>query len=205
MSEIIDARGLACPQPVILTKKALETKDDIVVLVDNTTALENVKRFASNSGCSVDVTEETGGFFRLKIVKKPGTGIKEATEDGFTCETERPSPSKGPVVVVVTSDKMGIGNDELGSVLIRSFIHTLTEMENAPDTMIFYNGGVRLAVEGSTVLHDLKKLEDAGVRILVCGTCINYFGLTGKVQAGVVSNMYDIVDTLFRAVKIVKP
>jgi len=205
MSEIVDARGLACPQPVILTKKALETKNDITVLVDNTTALENVKRFASNSGCSVEVSEETGGIFKLKIVKKPGIDINPITENEITCGIERTSPTSGPVVFVITSDKMGIGNDELGSVLIRSFIHTLTEMEKAPDIMIFYNGGVRLTVEGSEVLHDLKKLEETGVKLLVCGTCINYFGLADKVRAGVISNMYDITDTLFRAGRIVKP
>ena len=99
---------------------------------------------------------------------------------------------------------MGHGNDELGAVLMKAFIHTAKELEVGPDVMVFYNTGVKLAAEGSDVLDDLKELEKKGVRILVCGTCVNYFNLTGKV-AGVVSNMYDIAGTLSQSGRTVRP
>ncbi len=100
---------------------------------------------------------------------------------------------------------MGKGNDELGAVLMKAFIHTTLELEAGPDMMIFYNSGVKLTAEGSDFLGDLKELEEKGVKMLVCGTCVNYFNLTGKIAAGVVSNMYDIAGTLSRAGRIVQP
>lgn len=205
MADIVDARGLTCPQPVLLTKKALETKDSITVLVDNTTALENVKRFAQNSGCTVEVKEETGGFYRLDIVKDRGVHIKEPSPEEISCDINRTTGTDRPLVVMITSDKMGIGDDELGTVLMRSFIHTLTEMETQPDVMIFYNSAVKLTIEGSDVLHDLKKIEEKGIKILVCGTCLNFFNIKEKLRIGLVSNMYDITETLLKAKKIVKP
>ncbi len=205
MADMVDARGLACPQPVLLTKKALETKDNITVLVDNTTALENVKRFAQNLGCSVETREEAGGVYRLDITKTQGVVVKEPSPEEIICDMERPTGSDRPLVIMITSDKMGIGDDELGTVLMRSFIHTLTEMETQPDTMILYNAGVKLAVDGSDVLHDLKNIEEKGVKILVCGTCLNFFNLKEKLKVGVVSNMYDITETLLKAKKIVRP
>ncbi|MCX8110568.1 MAG: sulfurtransferase-like selenium metabolism protein YedF [Syntrophorhabdaceae bacterium] len=205
MAEIIDARGLACPQPVLLTKKALETKKDIIVLVDNETALENVKRFAINSGCHVSVIEETGDLFSINIIKPQGVELKEIGQEEIACTIEKKPPSEGPTVIVMASNTMGSGDDELGTVLLRSFVHTLTEMEKRPDVIILYNSGVKLAIEGSDVLHDLKRLEEVGVKILVCGTCLNFFNVKEHLRAGVVSNMYDITDTLLKAERIVKP
>jgi selenium metabolism protein YedF len=100
---------------------------------------------------------------------------------------------------------MGEGNDELGALLMRAFIHTTVELEHKPDTMIFYNTGVKVAAIDSPALDDLKALEETGVKILVCGTCVNFFELTGKIGAGTISNMYDIAGTLSTAGRIVKP
>ncbi len=207
MIKTVDARGLACPQPVILTKKALETEKDLVVLVDNTTALENVKRFAINSGCAVDVKEELEGCFSIHIVKPKDTSIKDESilMGEMTCDMEKEAPSTGPVVTAIPSNKMGIGDDELGTVLMRSFLHTLTEIDKKPDVMILYNSGVKLAIEGSDTLHDLETLEHQGVKILVCGTCLNFFNLKEKLKVGSVSNMFDITETLFKAKKIIRP
>jgi selenium metabolism protein YedF len=206
MSETtINAKGLACPEPVILTKKALEAHSDVVVLVDNTTAKENVKRFASNAGCSVEVADEPEGVFKIHLKKQsealPGNTLPQHP----CCDTETPLAAAGPTVFVIASDTMGRGNDELGAVLMKTFIHTTTELEAGPDVMIFYNTGVKLTSEGSDVLDDLKQLEEKDVKMLVCGTCVNYFNLTGKVAAGVVSNMYDIAGILSRAGRIVQP
>jgi selenium metabolism protein YedF len=205
MSEIINAKGLACPEPVILTKKALETHDDVVVLVDDTTAMENIKRFATSAGCSVEVNNEPGGIFKIHLKKQSGATPGNVTPEYLSCCTDTPSVATGPTVFVISSDTMGKGSDELGAVLMKALIHVTTELETMPDVMIFYNAGVKLAAEGSDFLGDLKELEKKGVKMLVCGTCVNYFNLTGKIAAGVVSNMYDIAGTLSRAGRIVQP
>lgn len=110
-----------------------------------------------------------------------------------------------PAVVVIASDTMGRGDDELGHLLVRSYLHTLTEVSPRPDTLIFYSSGVRLAVEGSPALDDLRALADRGVRVLLCGTCLNHFGLKEKVAVGEISNMYAISETMLTAGKVVSP
>ncbi len=110
-----------------------------------------------------------------------------------------------PFVVVFSSDKMGRGEDELGDVLIRAFIHTLCEQGARPDKIIFYNTGVKLAAKDSAVVEDLKQLADSGVELLVCGTCVNYFKLSGQIGAGTVSNMYVIAETMCSAGRVVMP
>jgi selenium metabolism protein YedF len=208
MSQIINAKGLACPQPVILTKKALEAHSDIVVLVDNMTAMENVKRYASNSGCSVEIADEPEGVFKIHLKKQSGAtpgNLRNLPPEYPSCDADARLAAAGPTVFVIASDTMGRGNDELGAVLMKVFIHTSTELQTGPHVMIFYNAGVKLTSEGSDVLDDLKKLEEKGVKMLVCGTCVDYFGLTGKVVSGVVSNMYDIADILSHAGRIVQP
>ena len=205
MSELINAKGLACPEPVILTKKALEAHSEITVLVDNTTAMENIKRFGSSAGCSVEVNDEPGGVFKIHLKKQGAATPGNAAPEYLSCCTDTSSAATGPTVFVISSDTMGKGNDELGAVLMKAFIHTAVELKTGPDVMIFYNAGVKLTTEGSDFLNDLKELEKKGVKMLVCGTCVNYFNLTGKVVAGVVSNMYDIADTLSCAGRIVQP
>jgi selenium metabolism protein YedF len=192
MAHTVDARGLSCPQPVILAKKALEENNEVVILVDDKTAAENVKRLAANMGFSVD--EELGGSeTRIRINK--GDACSLATE-GIS--------RQGPVVVVLSSDTMGRGEEVLGGVLMKSFLHTLTQTTPVPDVMILFNTGVRLAVQGSEVLDDLDALMNAGVKILACGTCLNYFSLKEKLAVGEVSNMYDIAQTMLTAGRIVQ-
>ncbi len=205
MSEIINAKGLACPEPVILTKKALESHNEITVLVDNMTALENIKRLAASAGCSVTVTDEPGGAFRIILKKQAGAATSDVMPEYLSCCTDVPSSAAGPTVFVISANTMGKGDDELGAVLMKAFIHVITELEHRPDIMIFYNAGVKLAAEGSTFLNDLKELERMGVKMLICGTCVNYYNLTGKIVAGTISNMYDIAGTLSTAGRIVKP
>jgi len=204
MSELIDAKGLACPEPVVLTKKALDTCDDVTVVVDNETALENVKRLASNSGCAVEVTGESGGTFRLHLKRQQGSGV--AREASSEClHPESMTQPSGPSVFVIASNVMGQGNDELGAVLMKAFLHTTVDLDHGPDVMVFYNTGVKLAASDSDVVDDLKALEAKGAKLLICGTCVNFFDLKGKVGAGTVSNMYDIAGTLSTAGRIVKP
>lgn len=197
MSEIIDAKGLACPQPVVLAKKALEKYGDITVIVDNTTALENVKRMGSNSGCDVSVEDTGDGTCKIHMKNKTGKDV-----DTTACNSASVS---GATVIVFKGDKMGNGDDELGAVLMKAFIHTLVDSGSIPDTIILYNAGVKLAVKDSDTAPDLKKLEEAGAKILVCGTCANFFEIKDKLSAGTISNMYDIANTMITAGRLIMP
>ena len=199
--KIIDARGLSCPQPVVLTKQALEANAMVTTIVDNETALENVKRVAGKFGCDVDVEPKGKSVYEIHIVR--GADFKKDQDFTVSCQTGE-SPS-GPFVITVTEDKMGRGNDELGTVLIKAFIHTVAGQAKKPDVMIFYNTGVKLTVQGSDVLDDLKQMESEGVQILVCGTCLNYFEIKEKLAVGIVSNMYDIVETMSSAGRLLTP
>jgi len=205
MRKIIDARGLACPQPVILTKKALEQQDSITVIVDNIAALENVSRMGTKSGCTVDTVKKEDGVFHLNLSRKEVGAPRGSTDQPTAGPLDYSCVEEGPLVVAISADRMGRGDDELGYILIRSFIHTLLTLEPLPDTLIFYNTGVKLAIRDSEVMDDLKKIEASGVSVIVCGTCLNYFGITGVLAVGVVSNMYDIASTMAAAGKLVVP
>ena len=204
MSEIkiVNAKGLASPQPVILAKQALESHEQVRVVVDNDTALENVKRLGAKSGCDVKAEKKRDGTYEINLTRKADT--VEAKEDCVSSYGAIPAQS-GPFVIVISADKMGRGNDELGYVLIRAFLHTISLQAEKPDVMIFYNTGVKLTVQGSEVLDDLKQLENEGVQLLVCGTCLNYFEIKDKLAAGTVSNMYDIVETMSSAGRLIVP
>ncbi len=194
MAETVDARGLPCPQPVIKTRTAMERSAEVVTLVDGETAQRNVTRMAEKAGATVKVEPyETG--FRLHITRGPGTA-PAADPVGA------PASSGGPLVLAVPSEFMGRGeHDQLGHILMRGFFHTLGEVEPMPDTIIFYNSGVKLVVEGSPVVEDLQALVEAGVQILACGTCLGYYELEHEVVVGEISNMYTIAETMLRAGK----
>jgi selenium metabolism protein YedF len=198
--KIINATGLPCPQPVVLAKEAIEKNEKIKVIVDNETALENVKRMGTKRGCDVETETKAGELFEITLTRKAGATVQDSP---VTCEAS--APAAGPFVIVCAEDKMGRGNDELGSVLIRAFLHTICLQKEKPDVMIFYNTGVKLTIEGSEVLDDLKELVAAGVEILVCGTCLNYFEAKDKLGVGVVSNMYDIAGTMSKAGRLLYP
>lgn len=199
--KIVDARGLSCPQPVVLTKQALEANVSVKTIVDNQTALENVKRLAGKFGCDINVESQKGGLYEIRMTR--GSDFNKNQDFVASCETG--AASSGPFVVVVSEDKMGRGNDELGAVLIKSFVHTVAGLGKKPDVMIFYNTGVRLTIEGSDVLEDLKQMNSEGVQMLVCGTCLNFFESKDKLAVGAVSNMYDIVETMSGAGRLLTP
>jgi selenium metabolism protein YedF len=196
MAKVVDCRGLACPQPVIQTKKAMAQAQEVTTIVDNDAAMMNVSRMAEKEGYSVEAETKDDGIY-LRVSK---TGA--VPED-----TPLPAPVMGspvgPAVVLIPCDSMGRGDEELGGILIRSFLHTLNEVEPLPDTMIFVNAGVKLTVEGSPVLEDLAGLERRGMEILACGTCLGHFGIKEKIAVGEVSNMYSIAETLLGAQKVV--
>lgn len=192
MAITVDARGLACPQPVILAKKALDGNDEVVVLLSDEVALENVKRLAASLGATVE-EERHGAETRLLITKGGSCSLAQGIIAG-----------QGPVVAVITADTMGRPDTVLGGVLMKSFLNTLTQTTPVPDVMILYNAGVKLAVQGSESLDDLQALAGSGVRILVCGTCLNFFELKDRLAVGQVSNMYDIARTMLTAGRVVQ-
>jgi len=192
MKEEVDARGLACPQPVIMAKRTIEERGNCVVIVDDEAARENVCRMAESLGCDVRVEEKNGAAY-IHI-----------SRDNVDKVWEEKEPSAGPTVVVFPYDKMGRGDDELGMLLMRAFLHTLGEVSPRSDVMIFFNAGVKLVTEESEVLDDLHSLEKQGMGILVCGTCLDYFGLKDNLKVGVVSNMYDIAETMLSAGRVIR-
>lgn len=196
MTTTLDARGLACPQPVILTRNAMKQTDRVVTLVDNETSLTNVSRMATKAGWHVNVVEGDDEF-RIELAKGevvPQAGLLAAGSD---------NAANAPLVLVVSSDTMGRGDAELGNILVRGFFHTLGEIHPLPQTIVLLNSGVKLACQGSPVLDDLCTLEAEGIEMLVCGTCLGYFELTQTLAAGQVSNMYDIAETMLGAGKVV--
>lgn len=200
--KIVDARNLSCPQPVVLARKAILDHEQVMVVVDNDAALENVKRMGTKLGCEVRSENKSDGTYEIYLTRQQ---VQAPVNDEYvpSCGSS-PLPS-GPFVIVISADKMGKGNDELGYVLIKAFFHTVAEQAAKPDVIIFYNTGVKLTVQGSEVLEDLGQLESDGTEILVCGTCLNYFEIKDKLAVGNVSNMYDIVETMSKSGRLISP
>jgi selenium metabolism protein YedF len=196
VTETVDARGLACPQPVILTRKAMQQAARVLTLVDSETSMTNVSRMAEKAGWQVGVVTK-GDEFQIELVKGG------AVPGDATLPVGKAEVVSGPLVLAVSSHVMGRGEDELGSILIRSFFHTLGEAQPLPQIIVLFNTGARLACEGSPVLEDLRAIEAQGVEVLVCGTCLGYFEIKDQLGVGQVSNMYDIAETMLGANKVV--
>jgi selenium metabolism protein YedF len=201
MSRIIDARGLACPQPVVLTKKALTQSKQVTTIVDNPTAVENVTRLARSNGYSVEVTSKPDGTY-LTLYQGDASPPPAETARDASCAIS--APASGPTVLFVASDSLGQGAAELGERLMGAFFHTLLEVAPKPQTIIFINSGVKLAVLDSRALEDLQALAAQGVEIAACGTCLGYYELTDKLAVGHITNMYDIATALLGAGRVVK-
>ena len=206
MTVVIDARGLGCPQPVIMAKKAMEENEQVTVLVDNETAVENIRRMADKMACAFSVVKREEGIWEIALARTNAAiqSPQAVLDGGMSCDAPC-GRETGPLVVVLSDNHMGRGDDVLGDILIRSFVHTLLQLKPLPDTIICYNAGVKLAVRGSAALDDLQQIERAGVDILVCGTCANYFVLGDQIAAGRISNMYDIAETMAGAGRLVRP
>lgn len=185
----IDAKGLACPKPVILTKNALDDMEEgkVSTTVDNEIARENLRKLAKSLNMDCEVEDISSEEFIVTIEKKKTEDAKEVKDERYT--------------LAFSSDKMGKGDDDLGDILVKSFMYTVTETKPLPNTILFYNGGVKLTVEGSPVLEDIKKLEKEGVEIISCGTCLDFFNLKEKLGVGTISNMYTIYENLSQADK----
>ncbi len=186
----VDARGLPCPRPVVNTRKALQDApgETIVVLVDSPESRDNVIRFAESQGRSVDVISE-GDTFRLEIA-----GGRPVEAKSAACRD----------LVLITSERFGTGDARLGEILMKAFLNTLWDADSKPTKIFFVNDGVRLTTEGSESLETLQLLEEAGVTILSCGTCLEFYGIKDRLRVGLVTNMFDTVDSLLSAEKVIR-
>ncbi|HDR15751.1 MAG TPA: sulfurtransferase-like selenium metabolism protein YedF [Desulfobacteraceae bacterium] len=195
MEAAIDCRGLSCPAPVLAAKKEIEKRNPgrITIVVDNEASGQNVSRFLETKHYRVSVQKEDG------VITIVGT-IETAHEPA---EKPRLEKAGRKIVVLITSDTMGRGDDELGTALMGNFMKTLKELGNELWRLVFLNSGIKLAAEGSTVLETLIELENDGVTILVCGTCLTHFGLLDHKKAGQTTNMLDIVTALQAADSVI--
>lgn len=184
----LDCQGLACPQPVILTKKALELfPPELTVLVDNLVAKENVAKFAAANGYGVSI-EQAEGHYRLRLVAGAGvTGAVSQLESATATDA---------AVFLLTRNTLGSGSEELGAILMKSFFVSLLELAQQPRAIMLLNSGVYLAAESSPVLAALQELSQRGVSVMVCGTCLDYFSLKERLAVGSVTNMYSILTEL---------
>jgi|DewCreStandDraft_4_1066084.scaffolds.fasta_scaffold03004_3 selenium metabolism protein YedF len=196
----VDARGLECPKPVLLTKETIEKSnpDNLTVLVSNETAVGNVTRFAENSGYSVTTTKQDD-YFILHLRKMSFQEQSKPAMQSTSMDTVNEN-----IVFFITSNEFGQGQQELGELLMKSFINTINEANMLPTTMIFVNSGIFLTTEGSPVISALQEIEKKGVQIINCGTCLDFYKRKENLQVGIISNMYTITETLMKATKVIR-
>ena len=204
MRHEVNAMGKQCPIPVVMTKKVIDKAtigDEVEILVDNETAVNNLSRLANKTGCTFVSEKLEHKKYQVKMTVQTEQTGSAADEEEIVCET----PHKKVTVAVISSNVMGNGDDELGKILIKGFIYALSQMDTHPETILFYNGGAKLTTEGSESLEDLKKMEEEGVEILTCGTCLKHYGLMDKLMVGKVTDMYTIAERMMGADKVIRP
>lgn len=192
MVNIIDCRGLKCPQPVIKAKKHFDSVEEgtAVVIVDNEVAKNNIIKLAESSSLKHEVEEKELSYY-VKITKE-------------RCECTVMEIDNKKFTIIVSSDKLGIGDDKLGVALMKSYMFALAESDTIPQDMLFLNGGVKLTVEGSEVLESLNKLKERGVSVASCGTCLDFYGIKDNLAIGEITNMYTIIEKMNSADKTIK-
>ena len=228
----LDERGKQCPLPVVETKRALEAAgpgETVEVVVDNEIAVQNLRKMADHKGLEFRA-EKTGereftAWVRTAESGKAGpaagaaaalagqgagepgatAGQASGSSEGCPAPVCCPPAADGGIVAVISSSCRGQGDDTLGKLLMKGFVYALSQQEQLPRTVLLYNGGAFLSCEGSDSVEDLRELEAQGVEILTCGTCLNHYGLEGKLQVGGVTNMYEIAERMTGARLLVRP
>ena len=208
-NKTIDARGLACPLPVVNAKKASDEMTDdgiLTVLVDNEIA---VTKFGTGRGYPTSSEKKGEKEYSVIFQISANGAVSESSENNAVsdipqCTIAANSKANG-LVAVLSANTMGAGEEKLGKILMKSFIFALTKQDQLPETILCYNSGAYLTCEDSEVLEDLKALEAEGVKIFTCGTCLDFYGLKEKLAVGGVTNMYEIVEIMEKASKIIRP
>ncbi len=207
--KIVDARGLACPLPVVNAKKAAEelhTGDVLTVLVDNEIAVQNLQKFAKQKGYTAagEKKAEKEYAVTIQVVSADAaqTVAAEEQEEEVACAVDS---RKNGMVIVLSANVMGTGEEKLGTSLMKAFVFAVTKQDVLPETILCYNTGAYLTCEGADTLEDLKILEAEGVNILTCGTCLDFYGIKDKLAVGSVTNMYEIVEKMEQAKTIIRP
>lgn len=196
MKKIIDAKGKNCPMPVIMAKKEIDAGVKFFEIeVDNKIAVENLKKLANSQGFTTTI-EENNGNFKVNF----SNGCEECEEVLAKVEGKKPL---GNWTIFVNKEIIGAGNDELGKSLMKMFIYTISEGEDLPKSILFMNGGVKVPTLNGQAIEHLKVLEDKGIELLVCGACLNFYGLEEKLEVGKISNMYDITNAMKEASKVI--
>lgn len=209
----IDARGEACPIPVVRTLKALGAlagPGSVETIVDNEIAVQNLTRMGEGKGCAVS-SERTGEKeWRVTVTASEAVAVASGEPEAVTCgvpgaDAAGAAPAPRNVVVAITAETMGTGDDVLGRKLMVSFVYSLTQLDELPATIVLYNGGAHLSCEGSPALDDLRGLAESGVEVLTCGTCLDHYGIADTLAVGEVTNMYVIAQRLTGASLVVRP
>ena len=200
---VVNAMGDQCPIPVVKTMKAIAAMTEagtVEVHVDYEVPVQNLSRFAADRGLPVssEKIDDKHYVIRMEVSDPKAASAKEETPG---CIPDL----RGNTVIAIASDCMGSGDDKLGATLMKGFIYAVSQQEELPSAMLFYNSGAKLTAEGAVTVEDLKSLEAQGVEILTCGTCANFFGLDGKQAVGSITNMYVIVEKLTAADKVIRP
>ncbi len=200
----VDVRHLACPGPVLTLRDLLDRSEtEIVLYVADQLARSNVTRFAAARGANAEAEPVDGGGFKVTVTAGDDSSqTRSGEEELLVCDLP---PASRPTVVQVTAATMGTGDDDLGELLLRSFIKTQMQLDTKPDVLLFYNAGVRLCCRGSLLIDDLRSLEGEGVEIIACGTCLNYFGLASELEVGRVTDMLEIASILSGAGRLIRP
>lgn len=209
MEKIIDCKGLNCPLPVVNAKKAaeaLQPGDVLTVLVDNEIAVQNLQRFAAGKGYTAAGEKKAEKEYAVTIqitgAAPAAVPVEEIAEEECSCT---PDVRKKGMLVVLSANVMGGGDEKLGKALMKAFVFALTRQDQLPETILCYNSGAYLTCAGADTLEDLKSLEAEGVTILTCGTCLDFYGIKDTLAVGSVTNMYDIVERMEAAKTIVRP
>lgn len=191
LSNLIDARGKNCPVPVLMAKKEVDGgSGNFSIIVDNSMAVENLKRFAKSCGYEYKLNAQESDF-EITFVKSEDSCVPMHFQD------------QNPWAVLVGKMGIGEGDAELGFTLMNMFFFTLTQDDHVPAYVLFMNAGVKLPVENEQVVEHLKVLSEKGTEILICGTCLNHYQIADQIQIGTISNMYDIVDAMKAVNKVI--
>jgi selenium metabolism protein YedF len=197
----IDTQGQLCPAPLILAKKGIQEAaagETIEILTDNDTAFKNLQNYLTELKLLPQLSQE--GEVHILTVIKP-----ESLEDNLSAESFCAAPAASNYVVVLKSNAMGVGEEELGHILMRAFINSLNEADQLPTAILLYNSGVKTALKGTDTALSLQELEDKGVAIFACGTCVEYYGVKELLAVGMISNMYAMTKYMTEAGHIVYP